>query len=180
VSDYGKGVVTERLMASLVEQARAHHMIVAVDPKPGNWECYRGTDVVTPNAKETEEMSGLAARSDEEAARAGSRLLERLETRAILVTRGEMGATLVEREGDVTHIPTRVRDVFDVTGAGDTTIAVLTLARAAGADLKSAACLANLAAGIVVGKLGTAVASAAELRDAAEHGIGPGSRASCS
>ena len=89
----------------------------------------------------------------------------------------KMGATLVEREGDVTHIPTRVQDVFDVTGAGDTTISVLTLARAAGADLKSAACLANLAAGIVVGKLGTAVASAAELRDAVEHGIGPGSRA---
>jgi D-beta-D-heptose 7-phosphate kinase/D-beta-D-heptose 1-phosphate adenosyltransferase len=176
VSDYGKGVVTGGLMAELLQTARAQGTLVAVDPTPENSSYYRGADVITPNTQETERMTGGSARSDDDAVSAGRRLVERFDTRTILVTRGEKGMTLVERGGEPTHIPTRARDVFDVTGAGDTTISVFTLGLAAGADARQAACLANLAAGIVVGKLGTAVVTAEELRDAANRGIGAAAR----
>jgi D-beta-D-heptose 7-phosphate kinase/D-beta-D-heptose 1-phosphate adenosyltransferase len=112
-------------------------------------------------------MAGLRARSDEEAVLAARVLLDSLDARAVLVTRGERGMTLVEREGGVSHIPTFARDVFDVTGAGDTAISALTLGWAAGLSPTEAARAANLAAGIVVGKLGTATVSAEELRRAA-------------
>lgn len=170
VSDYGKGVVSPGLMGPLVTGARRAGVLLAVDPKPGNAGQYRGVTVLTPNTKETEAMTGVPARSDEEAVEAGRRLLAELDAQAILVTRGDRGMTLVEVSGRVAHIPTRARDVFDVTGAGDTAISVLALAWAAGAPPFEAACLANLAAGIVVGKLGTAVATMDELRAAANHG----------
>lgn len=180
VSDYGKGVVCPGLMGPLIASARAAGVLMAVDPKPVNARQYRGVSVVTPNTKETEAMAAAPARSDGEAVAAGRALLDDLATEAILVTRGDRGMTLVERSGDVTHIPTRARDVFDVTGAGDTAISALTLAWAAGADPKQAAAIANLAAGIVVGKLGTAVVSLEELRDAATHGIRAAARPSLS
>jgi rfaE bifunctional protein kinase chain/domain len=177
VSDYGKGVVNGRLMEPLLALCRSRGVPVAVDPKPGNAPLYKGAGVVTPNTREIETMTGRPARSDAEAASAGLLLLERLQAKVILVTRGERGMTLVEEGGQVTHIPTRARDVFDVTGAGDTAISVLTLAWAAGAEAKYAACLANLAAGIVVGKLGTAVVRVEELRQIIEDG-GPPSKSS--
>lgn len=170
VSDYGKGVVSPGLMGPLVAQARQAGVLLAVDPKPGNLGQYRGVTVLTPNTKETEAMAGAPARSDPEAVEAGRKLLAELGSQAILVTRGDRGMTLVEASGRVAHIPTRARDVFDVTGAGDTAISVLALAWAAGASPLEAACLANLASGIVVGKLGTAVTSMDELRGAAKHG----------
>lgn len=170
VSDYGKGVICPGLMGPLVSQARQADLLLAVDPKPGNLVQYRQATVLTPNTKETEALAGAPARSDAEAREAGRKLLTELGARAILVTRGDRGMTLVEASGHVAHIPTRARDVFDVTGAGDTAISVLTLAWAAGAPPLDAACLANLAAGIVVGKLGTAVTSMDELRGAASHG----------
>ncbi|MDW7711222.1 MAG: D-glycero-beta-D-manno-heptose-7-phosphate kinase [Deferrisomatales bacterium] len=170
ISDYGKGVVSSTLMGPLIEGARRAGVLLAVDPKPVNVGQYRGVTVLTPNVKETEAMADAPVRSDEEAAAAGRRLLTRLGSRAVLVTRGDRGMTLVEDSGQVAHLPTRARDVFDVTGAGDTAISVLALAWAAGAPPVQAACLANLAAGIVVGKLGTAVASVEELRGAASHG----------
>jgi rfaE bifunctional protein kinase chain/domain len=171
VSDYGKGVVDPRLMEPLVRSARAAGTLVCVDPKPQNGSCYIGADAATPNAKEAEAMTGVAAGSDEEAAAAGRELLRRLRARAVLVTRGERGMTLVESGGDVTHIPTLAREVFDVTGAGDTAISAFTLAWAAGGDLKLAARLANVAAGVVVGKLGTSTVSGDELRQAARNGF---------
>jgi D-beta-D-heptose 7-phosphate kinase/D-beta-D-heptose 1-phosphate adenosyltransferase len=173
VSDYGKGVVGPELMEALPTLAGANGVLLAVDPKPPNALLYRGVDVITPNVKETEQMTGMPARSDEEAAAAGRALLDRLKTRAILVTRGERGMTLVDRQGGVTHILTAARDVYDVTGAGDTAISALMLAWAAGGDLRDAAELANLAAGIVVGKLGTATVLAGELREAALNGMRP-------
>lgn len=176
VSDYGKGVVTRPLMESLLAGARERGLAVAVDPKPVNADCYRGVDLITPNIKETEAMTGQEARGDEQAALAGRALLDRLGAGAILVTRGDRGMTLVERAGYAVHIPARARDVFDVTGAGDTTISVLALARAAGAELREAACLANLAAGLVVGKLGTAVVATEELQRAVKEGSGPVAR----
>lgn len=164
VSDYGKGVVTEAVMAPLRRMAAERGLIVSVDPKPQNKALYRGMGVMTPNAKETEAMCGFSVATDEDAERAGHALMEELSTRAMLVTRGEKGMTLVQANGDVHHIETRAKDVFDVTGAGDTAISVFTLAWAAGCDLVHAARLANLAGSIVVGKLGTAVVTPEELR----------------
>jgi D-beta-D-heptose 7-phosphate kinase/D-beta-D-heptose 1-phosphate adenosyltransferase len=176
ISDYGKGVVSGELLTPLVASCRAAGVLISVDPKPVNTRAYRGVDVLTPNTKETEAMAGHPARSDEEAVAAGRALLGALQTQAILVTRGDRGMTLVESSGEISHIPTRARDVFDVTGAGDTAIAVLTLAWAAGASPGEAACLANVAAGIVVGKLGTAVATGEELRLALAEGAPRGER----
>ncbi|MBI5015097.1 MAG: D-glycero-beta-D-manno-heptose-7-phosphate kinase [Deltaproteobacteria bacterium] len=173
VSDYGKGVVGPEVMETLLAAAGRHGVWVFVDPKPPNVALYRGVDVVTPNLKETEEMTGRRARTDDEAVAAGRALRDRLGARAILVTRGERGMTLVTEDEAPTHIPTHARDVFDVTGAGDTAISTLALAWAAGAPLTEAAQLANVAAGIVVGKLGTAAVSAAECLDALEPPAGP-------
>ncbi|MDF1554268.1 MAG: PfkB family carbohydrate kinase [Deferrisomatales bacterium] len=116
-----------------------------------------------PNVKETESMAGVPTRSDAEAEGAGTELLWRQGCETVLVTPGERGVTLVERAGDACHIPMVARDVFDVTGAGDTTISVLALAPAASCAYRDAACPANVAAGIVVGKLGTTAVTAEEL-----------------
>ena len=163
VSDYGKGVVGKKLMGELTAECRSAKVPLAVDPKPVNATFYHGVSVMTPNTKETETLVGFPVRTDAEAAHAGGVLLDRFAGEAMLVTRGERGMTLVERDGESVHIGTRARDVFDVTGAGDTTIAVLALARAAGCSYREAASLANVAAGLVVAKLGTAVVGLQEL-----------------
>ena len=167
ISDYGKGIITRELFAAVTGAAKERGIPLAVDPKPLNTNCYKGAGVLTPNAKETEEMSGLSVTTDEEAEAAGTKLMDMLDAGAMLVTRGERGMTLVRRDGVTTHIPTQAKDVYDVTGAGDTAISILTLAWAAGADLTEAALLANIASGIVVGKLGTAVVTPAELIEGA-------------
>ncbi|GAB6062328.1 D-glycero-beta-D-manno-heptose-7-phosphate kinase [Deferrisoma palaeochoriense] len=165
VSDYGKGVVDRELVERLLRWGARTGAWVSVDPKPVNAAAYAGVHAMTPNTKETEAMAGGPAHDDGEAEAAGRALLERLGLRAVVVTRGERGMTVVE-PGRVTHLPTRARDVFDVTGAGDTAIGVFTLAKAAGADVVEAAALANVAAGIVVGKLGTATVSPGEVEEA--------------
>ncbi|NOY45247.1 MAG: D-glycero-beta-D-manno-heptose-7-phosphate kinase [Deltaproteobacteria bacterium] len=165
VSDYGKGVVDRGLVERLVGWAAQTGAWVSVDPKPVNVEAYRGANAVTPNTKETEAMAGMPAREDAEAEAAGRALLDRLGLSAVVLTRGERGMTVVEPDR-MTHLPTRARDVFDVTGAGDTAIAVFALAKAAGAGVVESAALANVAAGIVVGKLGTATVTRGELEDA--------------
>ncbi len=165
ISDYAKGVVCPEVL-DCVRPLAAKGLPVTVDPKPANAGMYKGLGVITPNAKETLEMSGVFPGEDEDAVRAGSLLVKKLELSSILVTRGERGMTLVDAEGDAEHIPTRAKDVFDVTGAGDTAISVFTLAWASGATLLEAAALANLASGIVVGKLGTAVVDVDELEKA--------------
>ncbi len=167
VSDYGKGVVSDGLMRRLMAVAGSSGIRVAVDPKPANMVHYRGVDVVTPNVREAEAMSGVNAATDAQAEEVGRRILKKLQCRAVLLTRGERGMSLIRRGHDGVHVAARARDVFDVTGAGDTAVAVLTLALASGASPVEAACLANLAAGIVVGKLGTGVVTMEELRDAA-------------
>lgn len=172
VSDYGKGVVNAALMEFILSQAKTGGVLVSIDPKPVNAAIYRGAGLITPNRKELESMSGLPAETDDEAVAAAKALLESLNVSAVLATRGEHGMTLVQKTGDVMHIPTQARDVYDVTGAGDTAISVMTLSLAAGVEAVGAACLANLASGIVVGKLGTAVVTAEELNHAAENGIG--------
>ena len=163
VSDYRKGVVTPALLKRALPLARRRRIPVLVDPKPRHFGLYRGVTVVTPNQLETEQATGLRLRDERSLAAAGRRILSLLGCRAALVTRGEHGMSLFERGEAPLHVPTAAREVFDVTGAGDSVIATMALALAAGASLPEAAVLANEAAGVVVGKLGTAQASPAEL-----------------
>ncbi len=162
ISDYAKGVVTPALLSELLPLARRHRVPVLVDPKLRHFRLYRGVTVVTPNQLETAQATGLALTDERALVDAGRRLLSMLRCRAALVTRGEQGMSLFERGRPPLHVEAAAREVFDVTGAGDTVIATMALALAAEASLAEAACLANLAAGVVVGKLGTAQASAAE------------------
>ena len=171
ISDYQKGVVTAALLKRLLPLAR--HVPVLVDPKLLHFRLYRGVTVVTPNQLEAEQATGVRLRDEAALAAAGARILRMLRCRAALVTRGEQGMSLFEHGKLPLHVPTAAREVFDVTGAGDTVIATLGLALAAGASLPEAAMLANAAAGVVVGKLGTAQATPDEvkgsLRAAATH-----------
>lgn len=168
VSDYGKGVVTPELLGELDAVRTRAGLRVIVDPKRRNYDHYRGITLATPNASETAEASGVDLDGGEESLReAGLRLIAKWDAGALLITRGEQGMTLVRPNGSLRHFPTTSRQVFDVTGAGDTVVATCALALAAGASLEDAARLANDAAGIVVGKLGTATASPDELLAAA-------------
>lgn len=157
LSDYGKGVLGLALAQALIRRARATGKVAAADPKPANIDWFAGCSMVTPNQSEASAASGVAVRDDASAEAAGAVLLKKLGCAAVLVTRGEQGMTLVESDGAVVHIPTLAQRVFDVTGAGDTVIATLTLALAAGMPAPGACRLANAAAGIVVGEVGVAV-----------------------
>jgi D-glycero-beta-D-manno-heptose-7-phosphate kinase len=164
ISDYAKGVVEPSLVKQLFPAARRRGIPVAVDPKPENFNLYRRATCVTPNLHEAMECGGvkrLDGEADVEAL--GRALLKKSGADSILITRGEKGMSLFEKDKPVHHIPTRAREVYDVTGAGDTVISTLSLALAAGAPARIAADLANFAAGIVVGKLGTATVSPQEL-----------------
>jgi D-beta-D-heptose 7-phosphate kinase/D-beta-D-heptose 1-phosphate adenosyltransferase len=167
VSDYQKGVVTPGLVGRLLPLARRRGIPVLVDPKVRHLPLYRRVALVTPNQREAEEATGLAIRGSGPLLAAGRALLRQLQCRAVLITRGEQGMSLFERGRPPVHIPTSAREVFDVTGAGDSVIATLALAVCAGARLPEAAALANHAAGVVVGKLGTACATPAEVLAAA-------------
>ncbi len=167
VSDYGKGVISTPLMKGLRDRVRAvseRSIVTAVDPKTGNFEYYRGVDVITPNHHEAGAFCGFEITDRESLVRAGHRMLERLECRSVLITQGKRGVTLFENGGDITHIPTFAKKVFDVTGAGDTVIATFSLGLGSGLDLRSAAVLSNFAAGLVVAEVGTSAVTAAELK----------------
>jgi D-beta-D-heptose 7-phosphate kinase/D-beta-D-heptose 1-phosphate adenosyltransferase len=154
-------------MSTALALARRRRIPVLVDPKVRHFDLYKRVAVVTPNQVEAEQASGVRIRTTDDLKRAGDRILARLACDAILVTRGEHGMSLFERGRRPLHVPTAAREVFDVTGAGDTVIATLALALAARARLAEAARLANVAAGVVVGKLGTATARPAEILAAA-------------
>jgi rfaE bifunctional protein kinase chain/domain len=166
ISDYQKGVVTTSVLRRLLPLAR--RVPVLVDPKLRHFRRYRGVTVVTPNQLEAEQATGVRLRDDAALALAGARILRLLACRAALVTRGERGMSLFEQGRPPLHVPTAAREVFDVTGAGDTVIATMSLALAAGASLSEAAVLANAAAGVVVGKLGTAQATAEQVLQSLE------------
>jgi rfaE bifunctional protein kinase chain/domain len=163
VSDYQKGVVTPRLMRQVASLGRRRGIPTLVDPKVAHFELYRGVSVITPNQLEAEQATGRRIRTAPDLAAVGRRLLSRLACRGVLLTRGEHGMSLFEPGQRPFHVPTAAREVFDVTGAGDTVIASLALALCAGAAMKEAAVLANHAAGVAVGKLGTAVVEPGEL-----------------
>jgi D-beta-D-heptose 7-phosphate kinase/D-beta-D-heptose 1-phosphate adenosyltransferase len=173
LSDYAKGGLGD--VASLIALARKRKLPVIVDPKGTNFEKYRGATLLTPNLVEFEAVVGRCT-SEEEFVNKGLQLLKSLELQALLITRGEHGMTLIRPDLPELHLPARAQEVFDVTGAGDTVISVLAAAMAAGHDIADAVGLANMAAGLVVGKLGTAAISAPELRRAvlAEQGAGRG------
>lgn len=166
LSDYGKGALQNHQV--LIEAARRHGIPVLADPKGKDFAIYRGASLITPNLSEFETVVGLC-RDEAELVAKGAQLMQELELGALLVTRGEHGMTLLRPGHPALHLPARAREVFDVTGAGDTVISTLAASLAAGEELPQAVALANLAAGIVVGKLGTAAISAPELRRAVQR-----------
>ncbi len=178
IEDYGKGVVNMQLLQDLIALSRSHKKIIAVDPKEEHFQYYRGVTSITPNRKELENaIRNLRIKdttnrfkfntdklfTDKEVELAAGEILKYLDLQSLLVTLGEQGMRLFEKNGRITHIPTVAQEVFDVSGAGDTVIATFTLALSCGASKLEAAHIANFAAGIVVGKLGTAVTTRKEL-----------------
>ncbi|HEY0081103.1 MAG TPA: D-glycero-beta-D-manno-heptose-7-phosphate kinase [Pyrinomonadaceae bacterium] len=163
VSDYDKGAVTPRILSEVLPIAERAGLPALIDPKIRNFDSYRPATLVTPNHHEALRLTGSEDDTDEGMARAAREIRARLGCRSVVITRGEQGLMLLEEDGEPIFVPTVAREVYDVTGAGDTVIATLSAAVAAGASLVEAAMLANHAAGIVVGKLGTATADAAEL-----------------
>lgn len=162
VSDYKKGVVSRELIKGVLEAAKKEGRLVAVDPKVGHFHFYKGVSLITPNLLEASQGSGVEIRDEKSLVRAGETLRRRLSCGAVLITRGEEGMSLFEK-GRITHIPTVARHVYDVTGAGDTVIAAFTLACASGASMLESSVIANHAAGIVVGEVGTAVVTQEKL-----------------
>lgn len=171
VADYGKGFLSQRLADELCRLAQQHAKVLTVDPHPHTSLAWRGATAIKPNRIETFSAAGFAAdralvepvSSDAALLQAAQKLLEVWQTGCLLVTLGEQGMLLFDGNSQPLHLPARAHEVFDVSGAGDTAIAVLTLSLAAGATPTEAADLANRASGIVVGKVGTATVTAAEL-----------------
>lgn len=163
LSDYAKGTLQD--CQALIRLAKQHQLPILVDPKGVDFSRYKGATILTPNFAEFEAVVGECSSEQELEAR-GARLIQELDLQAILVTRGEQGMSLLRLNLPAQHLPARAQEVFDVTGAGDTVIAALAASLAAGLSLPVATRLANMAAGIVVGKLGTATVSQAELRRA--------------
>ncbi len=156
VSDYGKGVVTASSIAEGIRAARAGGKLICVDPKESHFRSYVGVTAITPNQKEAGDAVGVRVVDAASLDRAGRELLASLQAECVVVTRGEEGMTLFMSDGETRHLPTVAREVFDVTGAGDTVVSVLGVALAAGASMVEAAQLANHAAGVVIREVGTA------------------------
>lgn len=168
LSDYAKGVITTTLIKLVLNCADKHHLPVVVDPKGKDYQKYSGVTVLTPNEKEAEQATGITFNSETDIEEAGIKLLELVKDRgAVFITRGEDGISVIEKKNNVFHLPAMASEVFDVTGAGDTVLSTLALAVASGLTYCEAGVLGNLAAGLVVQKLGTAVVTAEELWQAA-------------
>jgi D-glycero-beta-D-manno-heptose-7-phosphate kinase len=170
ISDYGKGVVTYDLLAALIPLAKGAGKFIAVDPKEVHFMNYREVSVITPNHHEAGFISGKKITSDALLADVGWNLMDLLSLESLLITRGEKGMALFEKDRKLTHIPARAKTVYDVTGAGDTVIATLTVARTAGASMEEAAVFANSAAGLAVAQFGTARIGRDELKSAMMDG----------
>jgi len=164
VEDYGKGLIHPQLLKPVVALAKKYRKVITVDPKEEHTPYYRGVTALTPNKKEAALAAGMPITDEASLLRAGKKIVSKLKPEVLLVTLGEDGMCLFSRGGrKPLKIPTVAREVFDVSGAGDTVIAAFTLARAAGASFPEAAVLANAAAGVVVGKIGVATCSPEEL-----------------
>jgi len=154
LEDYNKGVIVKKIIPEIVKLARSNGKIITVDPKFNNFFEYTNVTVFKPNRKETEEALGARLTDQKAVEQAGRQLVDRLQAENVLLTLGEQGMSLFEREGGVMHVPTRARKVADVSGAGDTVISTLTMALAAGANVQEAASLANFAGGVVCSEVG--------------------------
>jgi rfaE bifunctional protein kinase chain/domain len=176
VSDYGKGVVTGTVLPEAIALARRGGKIICVDPKESHFDSYIGVTALTPNQKEAGNAVGRRIRDDESLKEVGWELSRRLEAECVVITRGELGMSLFLRGGELVHLPTVAREVYDVTGAGDTVVGVLAVALAAGATMVEAALIANHAAGIVIREIGTASVTPDEIEasfaEAEEGGSG--------
>jgi D-beta-D-heptose 7-phosphate kinase/D-beta-D-heptose 1-phosphate adenosyltransferase len=171
VSDYAKGVINEQLMlmlAPLLSSVRSREqrsLPLVVDPKPANFRYFIGATVITPNHHEAMQMARMQIEDEQSLLAAARQIRDDIGCEAVLITRGESGMALLQGDEDLVTIPTMAKEVYDVTGAGDTVAATLALGLATGCSMNDAAVLANHAAGIVVGKIGTASVSATELLD---------------
>jgi D-beta-D-heptose 7-phosphate kinase/D-beta-D-heptose 1-phosphate adenosyltransferase len=166
ISDYGKGVVGPSVLKKTISLARKYKIPATVDPKIDHFKKYKKITTMTPNEKEAiEGMGAKNIKTDEDIEVLGKKILKTLGSQSVVITRGEKGMTLIGPNNKITRIPTRAKEVYDVTGAGDTVISTMTLALAAKADLLNAAEIANFAAGIVVGKIGTATTNPKELEE---------------
>jgi rfaE bifunctional protein kinase chain/domain len=165
ISDYGKGVISGPFLQWLIPKALRLNKIISVDPKENHFPLYRGVTVITPNHKEAGVACGKAIRTEEDLDAAGLDLLSEIGVQGVLITRGAQGMRLFERGKPPVQIDTVAQEVYDVVGAGDTVVAALTLALAAGANLEQAARISNYAAGVVVGKKGTATVTLKELKN---------------
>ena len=165
VSDYGKGVVSPATLQAAIPIALAKGLAVSVDPKESHIDHYRGVSILTPNQHEAGWVQGRRIVDEASLMEVGWGLQKRLDADAVLITRGAQGMSLFEKSGRATHLPTVAREVFDVTGAGDTVVSVVAVALAAGADFPTACYLANHAAGVVIREVGTAACTPEQLLD---------------
>ncbi|MCA0445516.1 MAG: D-glycero-beta-D-manno-heptose-7-phosphate kinase [Bacteroidetes bacterium] len=154
LEDYNKGVLTLGLIKDVISLANQHRKLITVDPKKNHFFDYQNVTLFKPNLKETSEGLNRKLHTDEEVIEAGTELLKKLNAEYVLITRSEKGMSLFKKDGSHHHVPTQALHVADVSGAGDTVIATLTLALAAGASIEEASALANLAGGFVVGEVG--------------------------
>jgi len=172
ISDYGKGLLTRNLIQTIIRRAKKFKKFVMVDPKVKNFFFYKGATVITPNTNEASEASRIAVIDQSSVEKMGRKLLKRLNCDALVITQGEKGMTIFESHEKPYRVPTVAKEVYDVTGAGDTVIGTMALALGASrrVSIKDAASLANYAAGIVVGKVGTATVNKEELLKVIKEG----------
>jgi D-glycero-beta-D-manno-heptose-7-phosphate kinase len=166
ISDYGKGVVSRELITEITKIVYDSGIYICLDPKQSDFSLYEGAYLITPNNYEAQRAAGMEIADENDLLHVGETLLKKYNFQALLITRGEEGMSLFKGGAGITHtyFPAQAKEVYDVTGAGDTVIGVLALGLAARANLEEATCLANMAAGIVVGKIGTATVSQDELK----------------
>jgi len=166
LSDYGKGVLTPHVIQEILKETRRQNKISIIDPKGQDYSIYRGATFLTPNKKELKEATGMPTNTDEEVVRAAQKLIHDHGIENVLATRSEKGMTLVKATGDIHHFRVVAKEVYDVSGAGDTVVATLAAALSMGDTVEESVHLANLAGSVVVGKMGTATVSLSELEDA--------------
>lgn len=168
ISDYAKGAITPAICNFLIQTSKEHGKAIIVDPKPKHLDLYSNVTLITPNSAEASEMTDIEDGSEDTVLEIGDKLLKYLNAN-VLITRGEKGMSLFEKTGKITHIPAKAREVYSLIGAGDTVVATLALALASRASLEEAAVLANISAGIKVGKMGTASVGIEEVKKGIEE-----------
>ncbi len=166
ISDYYKGVVTKNIIREIVNYGNSRDLYIGVDPKERHFNLFKGVSLISPNEKEASNIVGRKLVTDDDVIEAGWAIIKDLKPQALLITRGEKGMSLFKADGGFSHFPTVAKNVYDVTGAGDTVIASFSAMKIAGASYVEAAIIANQAAGIVVERVGTAAVTPQELREA--------------